>query len=84
MAHYPFADGVEFLTKLAEALGLGDRPVTKIVLVAAVDEVTRVYVAGLLGEDDVPATIGVIEAQAVKGVSVSDDCTVVVEPLSEK
>ena len=75
MALSSSSSGRRFLAELVDVLGLSDAT-QKVVIVAEVNDVARIYVKGILKTDNVPGIV-----QAVKDITVNDDGTVYIVPL---
>lgn len=67
--------GLDLGRALVDALGLADKPWSRIVIVADVDDVARVYLRGFVGSHSIAGIV-----QAVKDVQVSEDGDVTVAP----
>lgn len=63
--------GITLLTRLIDALGLSGHNVRKIVIVADIRDVARVYVERLMDTSEVPGIIGALEVTASEEINVN-------------
>lgn len=64
--------GYTLLTRLIDALGLSGHNIRKIVIVADIRDVARVYVERLMDKSEVPAVIGALKIEAGESVEVNE------------
>jgi hypothetical protein len=74
-------NGVDSVVALCNALGIDAtlKPIQKVVIEAEVGSVTRVYIRGLVRQEELTQVAGLLKTLAVDDVRVTDRADVIVE-----